>query len=989
MSQENRGSSDNREENCSNNPQTPPSYRLPYGNPVTFRPMSTEELSPESTHSVGELQGSNANVNPFPPNRYIQDVSTLAAGQARTVLENIDLATEDTDLQRAINNSIQDTPKRKDRQSSPQLTSNDESPSKRSKSSPTFLQPELNIDAVMNNAEKVHRSTLPFLVDDAADTFVFLLPPPLQPELGRKTYGSIIERYSRPLQVRTEILDSLDSPRIKEMLGPTAQFRVKRRLHRRGILTEVPSHIKYVIDLTPPTEGDEATELVAMTYCSQTIREWYKAADRWGISWVLIGGPDDFAIPFEDTYRSKVGHETRPLTNVKVISDDVAVFQSTSKQNSREASSSLSKPKPRDDPKYSEYSSVRHTSCIERVLLAAYGIDPKLDSAPKVWTTVMVAKHMGGKHKRLTDWIVRWLRAPPNSCFVEVLPEATLQIADVLEVSTLCQDSFAILVGEEALASVCQGRSVAGFDHWHTVFGRKRSDVPEAYRTRIEYASKQFKERIAEEFKALAGNDMRWVEELPELKKLLDDEFVSRACGRNLDQLKDTLKGFLRGAVYHVLLSNYNTPVPFLNSSSGSVGENLFPTTSVHSTWRQLHHEARILTRSFWIDLKFIIFNGANSDDDNASNYSISFPGPYAAMVSNNELGTLEAAGVFQLVKKSSLDHNISECYDKCNRANVLANSSYIHDGALHELEGVATGSSYQMGDRSFANNVRITPPSTEFLLPLRFRSKSPRQPTSPHHDTQANPNDGKIADGTYWDELLASEQNTLENFFSLPNFFGEVGQHFHDLSERMQGGTSPDFDLQLTSTLVCLNEEEKKYLPLWAEGLDDESGGVFNDDLPTADMGFTAPGPQVHTGGAGSTASSSDFEMMERSDAGSSYHTSTIVNDGTSDHLDRHHVYDNDSIFGEIMATKAAGLARPTGREEYDVSFGEGSDWDLMTEGGGGGEASVAPPPLPLDKGKGKMVYEAEEEEEDYGYEYEDGEDNDFSGEVQEEEEE
>lgn len=48
---------------------------------------------------------------------------------------------------------------------------------------------------------------------------------------------------------------------------------------------------------------------------------------------------------------------------------------------------------------------------------------------------------------------------------------------------------------------------------------------------------------------------------------------------------------------------------------------------------------------------------------------------------------------------------------------------------------------------------------------------------------------------------------------------------------------------------LLTLEESELKYLPLWAGGFDDGSGGVFQDEVPPTDMGPSEPGPHYHTG--------------------------------------------------------------------------------------------------------------------------------------------
>ncbi|KAL2133088.1 hypothetical protein VTI74DRAFT_2956 [Chaetomium olivicolor] len=48
---------------------------------------------------------------------------------------------------------------------------------------------------------------------------------------------------------------------------------------------------------------------------------------------------------------------------------------------------------------------------------------------------------------------------------------------------------------------------------------------------------------------------------------------------------------------------------------------------------------------------------------------------------------------------------------------------------------------------------------------------------------------------------------------------------------------------------LLALEDDEMKYLPIWANGLDDGSGGVFQEVVPEAEMGPSEPGPGYHTG--------------------------------------------------------------------------------------------------------------------------------------------
>ena len=209
-----------------------------------------------------------------------------------------------------------------------------------------------------------------------------------------------------------------------------------------------------------------------------------------------------------------------------------------------------------------EYSPVRHRSSVERVLAALQGNDPKLDSATKVWTAFAVAKNFEITHSPLEDYIIRWLRAYPNSYFLEVLPEVSHQIADGLQNYDLARDSFAILVGEEALDNLRQARQPRV--HKCTTFGRKKEELPEQIHTRVEYASKSFLERMQLEFADLVDNGMQWIDDLPEVQKL--SAYPQREIQETIYELKFLLKEYVRGAIYKILCVDYDSvPGPDLH----------------------------------------------------------------------------------------------------------------------------------------------------------------------------------------------------------------------------------------------------------------------------------------------------------------------------------------------------------------------------------------------------------------------------------------
>ena len=153
---------------------------------------------------------------------------------------------------------------------------------------------------------------------------------------------------------------------------------------------------------------------------------------------------------------------------------------------------------------------------------------------------------------------------------------------------------------------------------------------------------------------------------------------------------------------------------------------------------------------------------------------------------------------------------------------------------------------------------------------------------------------------------------------------------------------------------LSNLNEAELNYLPIWANGLDDGSGGVFQDIIPPAEMGPSEPGPAYHTGytvatdttttlgGGPSTIAPSDLGMgnleiegtVARSmDAEQSITTgparNLVVAAGSSIHnsSDRFSAV-NDAEYADAMyAQPAAHQAHGKALARYVEEDGEGAD--------------------------------------------------------------
>ncbi|KAL9013960.1 MAG: hypothetical protein Q9173_001374 [Seirophora scorigena] len=693
---------------------------------------------------------------------------------------------------------------------------------------------------------------LPWVDDSAGDTWVFIDPSAQQPEQTDQMYQAYVQRYEKPLTIRSTTLRQLRSSFFNERLGSSFQYRTIRR---RGLMNRLPSQIKYVLDLTPPTEGDEAVWLMSELCCVEGLRNWSQAEARWKVSETLVGGHDEFTIPAAES-----GNGSRPP----------------------------------------EVSPMRHRACIERVFNAIRGIDPKLDSAVKVYTTYAVARFFDITESPLTDYIVRWLRAPPNSLFIEALPEIALKIGDGLQCSELIRDSFAILVGEEAL-EILKDRPTPG----HSLYGRKRNDIPESYKTRIEYASKSFLSRVTQAFDSLTEDEMSWMEILPEYKKLLNNK--DRSLDRPVDEMKAALKAFVRGNIWNILY----TPLQYVSGlhlgSEG--GDALYPRLARHDFWNSLGVAQRIMTPTLWQALKPPRFYSAGNDVagiTNLTDWAMNISGWYTEHSKHISQMFIEERGVTE-VPYTALEVLSERC--RKGRSEWSARDKMVPKSVWSQP--------YDSWDSSIGL-LRATLPSPGVVLaPITKASSiawdSQGNPPGPRNDPTSKSSKYKF--GREPNEIMnqpqpSSPDETIGIDFDLPTLGMQAEARITALSEQMlrrpdAGGREP-LDVDITQTLVCLGPAEWKYLPLYAGGLDDGSGGVFNDDVPVAEVGFSTAGPRVHTG-TGSSVASSETDLVGRNEGESTHHTSTMTNDGFSDQLDRRRVYDdeNSELWDEVMGRK------------------------------------------------------------------------------------
>lgn len=88
-------------------------------------------------------------------------------------------------------------------------------------------------------------------------------------------------------------------------------------------------------------------------------------------------------------------------------------------------------------------------------------------------------------------------------------------------------------------------------------------------------------------------------------------------------------------------------------------------------------------------------------------------------------------------------------------------------------------------------------------------------------------------------------------NAFKPDAFAFQLSSAVNQIADTWIGNHEIEIPLLRTSFLALgLSPDELAYLPLWAGGNNDETGGIFNEHgVPDADMGPIQPGPFYHTG--------------------------------------------------------------------------------------------------------------------------------------------
>lgn len=663
-------------------------------------------------------------------------------------------------------------------------------------------------------------TTMPFLLLlDGADTMVFIDP---SPETIRSKLP--LSPQTVPHRIHSEKLLATGSAYFKRLFNPQMQTRVRKR---RGLTGKLPDGIRYILDLTPPTLEEDAVIFLTELSCPMSIRTWASKQHIWSLPGSCVGGQDDLE-PFEQlTQFPTESPDPRAGTDIDhpgyLENDQFSASQpETVEQTGLPA----------------EYSASRHREGIEHILHVLEGLNPRIDTPCKMWTFFALAKIFDvATVPAICDHIISWFYELNNTRFIELHPEVAYRVACGIKSPSLCRDAFVEMVGDEALLYLIRATQFKSIGSVESLARSRISDVLDDTEVqRIEYASKSFGDYVVRCFLQLTGNEMPWLARIVEFQKLSRHAQLYPADQGIICQLVTTLKEFIRGRIYGALIKGRDT------NRSFHVAPNLVRSEDPYDLWGMDKRFVlqRLIGQKFW---ETLVWQDPYQDEAPRLESHSSI-----AEIGNGSLafGAETAATIRQVSHGEILQ--MSHVFNQAVRARDQARHEEETLAAQHAGGHVKMEMTINVRKSQFGNDVDSTYNNGPFLNPTPAPTPTP---CLPHIST------------------LPPRTDISAEMFDERTFKSEVHSFLREYAIEMlqQPGPPTCMRHEITDTLICLTYNEFQYLPLWAGGNDDETGGVFTDlIIPAMDVGgFSAPGPAVHTGSVTSTNNS--FSEVEASD--------------------------------------------------------------------------------------------------------------------------
>ncbi|KAL6923745.1 hypothetical protein FSST1_001019 [Fusarium sambucinum] len=699
------------------------------------------------------------------------------------------------------------------------------------------------------------------------DVLVFIDYPDYHKEAITHTDCNGIIYKSQQFRIHSKKLLETNSSAFEEMLRPTYQFRIQRR---RKMVNKMPEGIKYLLDLTPPSEGDELVFQMTELSLTPALIKWWKSSIENDTDMSLVSGHDDVCLcnrqpmspesderegdipspgqgPAENSDRASVRLNRRNRSREKPLPR--AKIETALQMKARGENEFMPTPAYRRTP---DYCPIRHRNGIIRLLMLIEGKGVILDSAPRMWTLVKLG-NIFDCSSLLRDRVTQWIMHGSNTTFVEVAPEEALQIAFSLKIPQIAESAFKILVNELALKLAGEAELHQNYNHT-TIFGRRLGDLPDELSNLVQHAAQALIERVSDIDKMMHNPCLYDFWDIDEWNGMrVIEQLLARENSELAIEALAVLRSLIDNLVAEVAQAweiNISIPPAYQYLTYQSIDQD-----------RLTYVEPQDFENTTMIMCKF------------NSTQMLLCASPY------NEVGV-------------DLDAR-RWCSSRCRLA------GYQHQ-TYKDLVQKAT-------------------------IALRvFLASNPR-----------------LQDDELWKRILELKDYPFPVREEVSQFNRPIVSLDHleaEVKDRLRLVTLSwerrNFEPPLNITrhlLLTLTDNELKYLPLWCGGCDDGTGGVFEDPIPSTDMGPKGPGPGFHTGQTIPSAPASiSGSMIEDMDAlrvwGSTTGASINVHDSIST------VYRTDQVIAEDKSIASESFT--AGGSEYaDARFALPADHQEMGE--------------------------------------------------------
>ncbi|KAJ5584823.1 uncharacterized protein N7459_004623 [Penicillium hispanicum] len=726
---------------------------------------------------------------------------------------------------------------------------------------------------------------IPLLLFNDGDTLVYIVEAPED----RGEY--ISSTPTIPHRIPSERLLATGSSYFERLFKPRYQTRLRKQ---RGFANGLPEGIKYVIDLTPPTLDEDAIIVLTELSCPMGIRTWAAYKSLWKLPSTCVGGQDEREVVERPPVLSNVDlQHGEPDEEIEQTTQNIFSEDSYPGESVVQEEAVL---RPRWSALPVEYSAKRHREGIEHVLNVLMGLNVTLNTPCKLWTFFAVAKIFDvGAFPAVSGYITSWFYESANTRFIEIHPEIAYRVACGIKAVALCRHAFASLVGEEALLYLIRSAQLTPMPYWRDTFAKSRiaDFLDDTEVQRVEYASKSFAEEVIGHFLHLIGAEMHWISEIGEFRKLSQHAQDFPQDKNIVLDLIVILTDFIRFQIYEVLNKCRD---PWRSSDVVPEGE-IGPYTNAFDGSQILQ---RIVGKKFWKNLLGHNFNQSGHLLMTGKHKSVAEIGNGLLAFRGQENARIDR--VFRAQVGLSVTHFNDTLDRRVDETNAIKLPTWP-SGRNRQLTLTLNPRRQQAyveepAGSSSATASRNAPPLDPDVSPFFAMDNSPPEQSSqtplPINFT-----------GTNSSNPIIDKENRR---FDLNLFLTEVSTYITTYVRKVFFPYDPDgIVLELTDTLTCLTDNEYRFLPLWAGGNDDGSGGVFTDHhIPNLDTGgFSAPGPAVHTGSVASTDDS--LSEINPSDSQSTVH-------GASHHATYSHVSD-------IMSVDSGDAENVLGVEDLDTS--------------------------------------------------------------------